>query len=97
MTLDLQDWPLHTLQQFIDGVDGGVGQLRAWIWAWMVAELFSLPALLPLHSGGQLTLIPITTAISTVLPRQGLGSVLPSAAAGEGWGHPSWLLARSRG
>jgi hypothetical protein len=29
VTLDLQDWPLHTLQQFIDGVDVGVGQLKA--------------------------------------------------------------------
>ena len=27
--LDLQDWPLHTLQQFIDGIDVGVGQLKA--------------------------------------------------------------------
>ena len=27
--LELQDWTLHTLQQFIDGVDVGVGQLKA--------------------------------------------------------------------
>ena len=27
--LNLQDWPYHTLQQFIDGVDVGVGQLKA--------------------------------------------------------------------
>ena len=27
--LNLQDWPLHTLQQFIDGVDVGVGQFKA--------------------------------------------------------------------
>ena len=27
--LDLQDWSLHTLQQFIDRVDVGVGQLKA--------------------------------------------------------------------
>jgi len=27
--LDLQDWPFHTLQQIIDGVDIGVGQLKA--------------------------------------------------------------------
>ena len=24
-TLDLQDWPLHKLQQFVDGIDVGVG------------------------------------------------------------------------
>ena len=27
VTLGLQDWPLHVLQQIIDGVDVGVGQL----------------------------------------------------------------------
>ena len=27
--LDLQDWPLSELQQFIDGVDVGVGQFKA--------------------------------------------------------------------
>jgi hypothetical protein len=27
--LDLQDWPLHALQQFIDGMDVRVGQLKA--------------------------------------------------------------------
>lgn len=27
--LILQDWPLHMLQQFLDGVDGGVVQLKA--------------------------------------------------------------------
>lgn len=26
--LDLQDWPLHVLQQFIDGLDVGLGQLK---------------------------------------------------------------------
>lgn len=28
-TLDLQDWPFHRLQHFIDGVDVEEGQLRA--------------------------------------------------------------------
>ena len=27
--LDLQDWTVHTLQQFIDGVDVGVNRLKA--------------------------------------------------------------------
>jgi len=27
--VDLQDWSLHDLQQFIDGVDFGVDQLKA--------------------------------------------------------------------
>ena len=26
---DLHDWPLHTLQQLIDGVDVGTGKLKA--------------------------------------------------------------------
>ena len=29
MALDLQDWPLHMLQQLIDGVDVGVDQLKS--------------------------------------------------------------------
>ena len=29
VTLNLQDWPLHILQQLIDGMDVRVGQLRA--------------------------------------------------------------------
>ena len=29
LALDLQEWLLHKLQQFTDGVDAGVGQLKA--------------------------------------------------------------------
>ena len=29
-------------QQFVDGVDVGVGQLKVLIWVWVVAELVSL-------------------------------------------------------
>lgn len=36
--------PLHRLQQFIGGVDVGVGQPKPQIWAWVVTEV-SLPAL----------------------------------------------------
>lgn len=31
LALDLQEWLLHKLQQFTDGVDAGVGQLKALI------------------------------------------------------------------
>jgi hypothetical protein len=46
----LQDQPLHILQQFIDGVDIGVGQLKAWIWVWVVV---SPPVLPQPHYQGQ--------------------------------------------
>ena len=29
VTLNLQDWPLHILQQFINGINVGVSQLKA--------------------------------------------------------------------
>ena len=43
--LDQQDWPLHVFQQLTDDVDFGVGQLKPWLWAWVAAELVSLPTL----------------------------------------------------
>lgn len=36
--LELQDWPLHMLEQFTDGVDGGVGQLAVQILELVVAR-----------------------------------------------------------
>ena len=53
--LVLQDQPLHMLQQFIDEVDVGVGQLKTWTWAWVAAASVSPPALLYLHHQGQLS------------------------------------------
>ena len=41
------------LQQFIGGVDAGVGQ--PWIWAWVVVELSSIPALPYPHHQGELS------------------------------------------
>ena len=49
-SLDQQDWPFHMLQQIIDGVDFGVGQLRA---------LASLPALLHPHHQAKLSCIAL--------------------------------------
>lgn len=45
----LQDWPLHTLQQFIDGVDVGWANSTSCIGAWLVAELLRPTAIL--HPG----------------------------------------------
>lgn len=80
--LDLQDWLLYSLQQFIDGIDVGEwANSQTWIWAWMLAELISLPALPQKHHQGELS--------STTLASS------PSAATGEGQGqlsccHDSW-------
>lgn len=43
--LDLQDWSFQVLQQFIDEVDLGVGQLKALGLRLVLAELVSLRAL----------------------------------------------------
>jgi len=58
-------------QKYIDGVDVGVGQLKAWIWVWEVSEKVSLPILWHLHSRGELS--------STALPSSS------NAAASKGW------------
>lgn len=42
-------WPLHTLLQFIDKVDIGVGQFIALVLAQVVAGLVSLPSF-PIHA-----------------------------------------------
>lgn len=107
--LDLQDMLLHMLQQIIDEVDVGVGQL-------IVLGMFSLTALPVSHHNCEFSCIapasspsvamsngwgqfscfhdlmvgsPIPTPPGPTLlesPRQGVGAVLPSAAAGEGQG-----------
>lgn len=41
--LVLQEWPLHVLKQSTDDVDVRWANLKPWIWAWEVAELFSTP------------------------------------------------------
>jgi hypothetical protein len=41
--------PIHELPPFIDEVDVGWANSQPCIYAWVVAELVSLPALLPLH------------------------------------------------
>lgn len=50
--LELQDESLHMPQQVIDEVAIGRGRLIARMWACVVAELVSLPALLLLHPQG---------------------------------------------
>ena len=40
--LDVEDWPLHAFQQYINRVDVLVGQFKSWIWDWEVSELVSL-------------------------------------------------------
>lgn len=81
-SLVLQDWPLHTLQQFIDEVNAGVDQLKV----------------LDLCLGGGCVVHPasspctcITRASSPSLPRRGVGPGLLLVAAGkaQGWlSHP---------
>ena len=76
--LDLQDDTLHVLQQFVDGVDAGVGKLReSWIWASAEAEL-ARPSALLLCPGEGWASSPhhATRASSTVV------STLLSAIAG---------------
>ena len=53
--LDLQNRPLNSLQQIIDGVDVGVSRLRGLGLVWVVAELISWPALANLGHQGQLS------------------------------------------
>lgn len=53
--LDLQDWFLNELKQFIDGVDLRVGNSESRIWVRMGAELVSLLGLLPPYHQGQLS------------------------------------------
>jgi hypothetical protein len=45
----------HMLQQFIDGVHVGWANSKPWVWAWVLAELVSPPALLYPHHQGQLS------------------------------------------
>ena len=42
VALDLQGWPLHMLQQCIDGVDVGLAKLKPWMLVWVVANVVSL-------------------------------------------------------
>ena len=67
---NLQDWPLHVLQQFIHGVDVTVGQSKPWIWTWVVAELLSPPALWYQHHQDELS--------STAPPMSHLSGVGPA-------------------
>lgn len=52
VVLDLQGRPFHALQYF---VDVGMSQFKPWIWAYVVAELISLPALLHPHDQDELS------------------------------------------
>ena len=56
--LDLQDQPLHVLQQFIDEVRFWSGLTQYWIRVCVVAELVSLPALPHPHHQGELSTLP---------------------------------------
>ena len=69
------------LQQFIDGVDVGVGQLKALDLPWIIAELVSLLALLHPHHQGEL---------SNTAPASS-----PHTTAGKGRG-PGFLLSCPR-
>jgi hypothetical protein len=71
-SLDLQDRPLHKLQQFIDGMDVGVDQLKTLdlgLCSSWVGQLTSSPHT---HHEGK---VPITMQASS-----------PNAAAGKGYG-----------
>ena len=46
--------PFFVSLRFTDDIDFVVGQLRPWIWAWVVAELVSLQALPYPHHWGEL-------------------------------------------
>lgn len=59
-------------------IDVGMGEVRAWIWAWLEAELVSLPAIL--HQCHQDQLSYFTQS------RGELGLALLLTAASEGWG-----------
>ena len=48
--LNQKAWPFHEPQQFTDAVDFEVGQPKPWVWAWVVADLISGPALPYPHS-----------------------------------------------
>jgi hypothetical protein len=64
--LDLQGQTLHALQKFTDRIDVRVGQLKAWIWTWLVPELFSPPAFLnPHHQGKLSSMAPATLTNAT--------------------------------
>jgi hypothetical protein len=56
---DLQGLPLHTYQQFMDGIDTNI---KPWIEAWVVAELVSPPALLHPQHGSQLPDTDLTSS-----------------------------------
>lgn len=58
---DVQDWPLHTLEQFTDGVAGGVSQLTVQILELVVAragQSASSPRPHPQHQGELSSLAP---------------------------------------
>ena len=71
--LDLQDWPLHMLQQFIDEVDVEVGQFKAL--DWVVTELTSLPAFLHPDHQGELCGTALASSFKAV-PGKGVGPAL---------------------
>ena len=57
--LDLEEWPLHVLQHFLDGVDVGMGQLKALDLGLIAGQpTVNSPTLMPLgwltHNQGQL-------------------------------------------
>lgn len=59
--LDLQDRPLHGIQQ-LDGVDVGVANSKSWVWAWVwvAAELVRAPCPLTMVTPGPaLPLCPV--------------------------------------
>lgn len=70
---------LHELQQLLDGVDVRVGQPKAWLWNWVVAEL----------------VIPIGVSASSPLPVVRDGAISPESRGQlscEGQGQLALLL-----
>lgn len=85
--LVMQDLTLHISQQFINGVDVGMTNIKPWIWAWLVVKLVRPPTLLYLCHQGQLShLAQMRGGYSSLACSnwQGAAAALQNATACEG-------------